>query len=69
MEWWKNGILGRKSINAGGLIPDMCNYYKNRSHSAKPNIPLFHYSMAFDYGKPADGVTDLAQNTKISIVT
>ena len=45
LEWWKNGILGIKS----GWCPDfyfwtVAPHVKNRSHSAKPSIPTFHYS-------------------------
>jgi hypothetical protein len=57
---WNNGMVekwntGQEKQSAGGLIPDKSHYYKNRSHSTKPSFPTFHYSMAFDYGKPAEG--------------
>jgi hypothetical protein len=36
VEWWKNGCEKK-------AMPEFC-LYKDRSHSAKPNIPTFHYS-------------------------
>jgi len=44
MEWWINGILGMKSGGVLILISAAGKLSKNRSHSAKPSIPTFHYS-------------------------
>lgn len=34
----------------------------------RANVSKLQYSMVLDCGKPANGVTDLTQNTKISLI-
>ncbi|CAB1081105.1 hypothetical protein D1AOALGA4SA_8764 [Olavius algarvensis Delta 1 endosymbiont] len=47
-EQWNGGRMEYWEYKAdGGLIlqTDPCHFYKDRSHSTKPNIPAFQYSI------------------------
>jgi len=63
MEYWesktKDGLI---------LISDPCHHHKIRSHSAKPCIPKFQYSIIPLHvftAKPI--ISDLAQRTRFSM--
>jgi len=48
MEYWNGGKMeywGSKSDLSLILFSGPCHSYKNRSQSAKPSTPSFHYSM------------------------
>jgi len=64
MEYWVSNTDDYRI-----LVSDPCHRYKNRSHSAKPNIPKLQYSII-----PLRRVTvqpifsNLAQRIRISVI-
>jgi hypothetical protein len=69
MEWWNNGILGIETDDGLILNSDPCHLYKIRSHSAKPSIPTFQYSIIPGHRFTAQPIfSDLAQRTRFSMI-
>ena len=64
MEYWES-----KADDGLILYSDPCHPYKNRSHSAKPIIPTFQYSIIPWQMFTAQPIfSDLAQRTRFSML-
>ena len=64
MEYWES-----KTDDGLILNSDPCHLYKIRSHSAKPSVPAFQYSIIPEHMFTAQPIaSDLAQRTRFSML-